>query len=309
MAIRSRGSGSAGDSPESYCFETVKMDAEELVVFSGCEHLKTQDILDAPGEVVGKSSYGTLYRATLRISAAGGAPSPVVMLLRFFRPACVGRTGDVFPAVQLIGLLRHPNLVPLRALYVGPRGEKLFLHPFYAAGNLAQFLKGGTAESSRWEVMHKMCLGIARGLEHLHHGLKKPIIHGNLKLKNVLLGADLRPHLSDFGLQVLLSPAAAQEMLEASAAQGYKAPELMKMKDVGKETDIYSLGIVLLEIVTRKDPRSCGLLALDGVASGELFSGNEAAFRCYRLAVSCCSASPALRPDIRHVIRNLEEFG
>lgn len=141
-SIRSRRSSCAGESPENECFAPAKAEAEELVVFSGCEHLKTQDILDAPGEVVGKSSYGTLYRATVRISSSPYDPSSSVMLLRFVRPACVGRTVDILAAARLIGYLQHPNLVPLRALYVGPRGEKLFVHPFYAAGNLDQFLKG-----------------------------------------------------------------------------------------------------------------------------------------------------------------------
>lgn len=142
-AIRNR-SGS-DDSVESEGFELAKAEAEELVVFAGCEHLRIQDILEAPGEVVGKSSYGTLYRATIRISDAGAT---AVMLLRFIRPACVGRTGDILTAVPLLGLLRHPYLVPLRALYVGPRGEKLFVYPFYTAGNLAQFLKGNAFSCS-----------------------------------------------------------------------------------------------------------------------------------------------------------------
>lgn len=157
-------------------------------------------------------------------------------------------------------------------------------------------------------------------MDHLHNGCQEPIIHGNLNSKNILLDPDLQPHLSDFGLQLLLSPSAAQEMLDASATQGYKAPELMKMKEAGKETDIYSLGIILLEIVTRKDAHSCRMLALDSMISDKLSSdfhisgrndrrssGNEAAFRCYQLAISCCSSSPVVRPDIKHVIRMLEE--
>ncbi|PKU77557.1 putative kinase-like protein TMKL1 isoform X2 [Dendrobium catenatum] len=312
--IRSRSSSDGLE--ESEGFKLVKTDAEELVVFAGCEHLRTQDILDAPGEVVGKSSYGTLYRATIRI----GAGATAVMLLRFIRPDCVGRTGDILMAIRLIGLLRHPNLVPLRALYVGPRGEKLFVYPFYAAGNLAQFLKG-SAEPKRWKVIYEICLGIARGLDHLHNALQKPIIHGNLKSKNVLLGSNLRPHLSDFGLHLLLSPTAAQEMLEASANQGYKAPELIKMKEANMKTDIYSLGIILLEIITLKDAPSCRLSVFDSkicdtFSSNIIINGkkdqnssNEALLRCYQVAISCCSTSPALRPDIKLVIRKLEEIG
>nr|CAD1844913.1 unnamed protein product [Ananas comosus var. bracteatus] len=209
----------------------------------------------APGEVVGKSSYGTLYRAGLQGTATGS-----VVLLRFVRPACVGRTGEIMPTVRMLGSVRHPNLVPLRALYAGPRGEKLFVHPFYAAGDLARFFRDGVAESQRWEIIRKLSLGIARGLDHLHTGLPKPIIHGNLKTNNILLDSDLQPRLSDFGLHLILNPTSGQEMLEASAARCYKAPELIKMKDATKESDIYSLGVVLLEMLTQKDPVSSDFL-------------------------------------------------
>ncbi|XP_020571954.1 putative kinase-like protein TMKL1 isoform X2 [Phalaenopsis equestris] len=312
-AIRSR--RSCEDSMEGKSFELVKVEAEELIVFPGCEHLSTKDILDAPGEVVGKSSYGTLYRATIRISDAG------VMLLRFIHPTCSRRTRDVLTAIRLIGLMRHPNLVPLRALYVGLRGEKLFIYPYYAAGNLAQFLKAGSSETKRWRIIYEISLGIARGLDHLHNSLQKPIIHGNLKSKNVLLGADLQPHLSDFGLHLFLSPSAAQEILEASAIQGYRAPELIKMKEANTKTDIYSFGIVLLELITLKDAPSCRLLVFDSKIYDTLSSevvdnggmdqnwSTEALLRCYQLAISCCSPSPALRPDIKLVIRKLEEIG
>ncbi|KAK8964036.1 putative kinase-like protein TMKL1 [Platanthera guangdongensis] len=138
------------DSPDSGGFENAE--AEKLEVFAGGEYLRIQDILDAPGEVVGKSNYGTLYRASIKRTSAGDggvAASETIMLLRFVRPVCIGRSEEIMPAIRAIGLARHPNLVPLRSLYVGPRGEKLFIHPFYAAGNLAQFLKGVTSGELR----------------------------------------------------------------------------------------------------------------------------------------------------------------
>ena len=112
-----------------------ELQAEELIKFAGGESLTAHDILDAPGEVVAKSGYGTLYRASIQKSNS-------VVLLRFVRPDCVGRTEEVLPAVRTLGSVRHPNLVPTGAMYVGPREEKLFVHPFYASGTLAQFLRG-----------------------------------------------------------------------------------------------------------------------------------------------------------------------
>ncbi|CAL9137546.1 unnamed protein product [Musa acuminata var. zebrina] len=301
---------------------------EELIKFAGWENLTSHDILDAPGEVVAKSSYGTLYRACIRRSKS-------VALLRFVRPDCIGRIEEVLPAVRMLGSVRHPNLVPTGAMYVGPRGEKLFVHPFYASGTLAQFLRAGVAEAHRWDIIYKLACGVARGLDHLHNGYEKAIIHGNLNSNNILLDADFQPRLSDFGLHIILNPAAALEMLEAPASQGYRAPELIKMKDASRETDIYGLGVVFLEMLTQKDPltnnflqskdlhlpTSLRILVLEHKVS-DVFSSNlledsinqnstneEGLLMLFQLAMTCCSPSPALRPDIRAVIRRLEDIG
>ena len=106
-----------------------------LIKFQGGENLTVHDILDAPGEVIGKSGYGTLYRASL-LSA------DTVMLLRFLRPTCTGKLDQVVPLIQALGSIRHPNLVPLCAFYAGPRGEKLLVYPFYSNRNLSQFIRG-----------------------------------------------------------------------------------------------------------------------------------------------------------------------
>ncbi|KAG1362140.1 putative kinase-like protein TMKL1 [Cocos nucifera] len=324
---RSRERESLEDGGFGYGEEEGEKKAEELTRFAGGEHLTVHDILEAPGEVVGKSSYATLYRASLQRSGS-------VVLLRFVRPACVGRTQDVLLAVQKLGHVRHPNLVPMTALYAGPRGETLFVHPFYAAGTLSQFLQDGVAESRRREVIYKLCLGIVKGLDHLHTGLQRPVVHGNLKSNNILLDAHLQPRLSDFGLHLLLNPTAGQEMLKASAAQGYKAPELIKMKDASTESDVYSLGVVLLEMLAQKEimnnkflhsqdlhlPTSLRNLVLEHKIS-DMFSSElidqskkqnstkeDSLLMFFQLAMACCSPTPALRPDIKHIVRRLEEI-
>ncbi|KAA8533899.1 hypothetical protein F0562_031416 [Nyssa sinensis] len=297
--------------------------------FSGGEDLTIHDILEAPGEVVGKSSYGTLYRASLlKINS--------ITLLRFLRPACTGRPKEVVPAIQFLGSIRHPNLVPLRAFYAGPKGEKLLVYPFYGRGTLAQFIRDGNGESRKWAIIHRISIGIVRGLDHLHSGLERPVIHGNLKSKNILLDRNYQPCVSDFGLYLLLNPTAGQEMLEASEAQGYKAPELIKMKDASEETDIYSLGVILLEILTGKEPiiensppaqdvylpnsmrnaildnRIADLYHPDillGQNSDESPVTEERILKFFQLAMACCSPSPSLRPDIKQVLRKLQEMG
>ncbi|XP_057971081.1 putative kinase-like protein TMKL1 [Malania oleifera] len=311
--------------------ERVEVGKEDLITFLGGEDLTIYDILDAPGEVIGKSSYGTLYRACLDRSNFSS-----LRLLRFLRPACSGRMKEVVSVIQLLGQIRHHNLVPLQAFYAGPKGEKLLVFPFFGYGTLAQFVREGKGESHNWDIIYRISIGIARGMDHLHTGLNRPIIHGNLKSKNVLLDRDFEPYVSDFGLHLLLNPTAAQEMLESSAAQGYKAPELIKMKDASEETDIYSLGVVLLELLTGKEaisehpspvpdfylPNTMRNAILNHRIT-ELFHPEilltprnsqspvteEHILKFFRLAMACCSPSPSLRPDIKQVLRRLEEIG
>ncbi|XP_066332231.1 putative kinase-like protein TMKL1 [Miscanthus floridulus] len=299
--------------------------AQALVKFPGGEALSVAAILEAPGEVIAKSAHSTLYRAAMRSGEAA-------VLLRFVRPACAVGAEEAYAAARRIGAVSHPNLVPLRAVYVGPRGEKLLVHPFYAAGSLHRFLQEGIAESHRWNIVCNLSLGIAKGLDHLHTGLDKPMVHGNLKTSNVLLDASYECKISDCSLYLLLNPAAAQEMLEASAAQGYKAPELIKMRDATRESDVYSLGVVLLELLAQKEssddgrpnprdillPASFKNLVLERKIS-DAFS-SDLARHCKRsgkeknlnaffeLATACCSPSPSLRPNTRQILKRLEEI-
>lgn len=129
------GSSEYGDEELVEEEEDEELETEELISFPGGESLSIHDILDAPGEVVGKSSYGTLYKASLERENS-------LKLLRFLRPACTRRTKENSSVIQILGHIRHPNLVPLQAFYSGTRGEKLLVHPFFPHGNLAQFLRG-----------------------------------------------------------------------------------------------------------------------------------------------------------------------
>ncbi|KAD5961335.1 hypothetical protein R6Q59_014279 [Mikania micrantha] len=308
--------------------EEIEMKGD-FIRFEGAEDLTCFDILDAPGEVIGKSSYGTLYRANLL--------SDSVLLLRFLRPACtIGKVQDVMRVVQLLGSIKHPNLVPLCGFYSGPRGEKLLVHPFYKRGNLAQFIRDENRDSHKWEIIYRISTGIVRGLDHLHTSLQKPIIHGNLKSKNILLGRNYHPFVSDFGLHLLLNSTASQEMMEDTAVEGYKAPELTKMKESSTETDIYNLGVILLELITGKEPingkanpdqdlylptaiknamldrRMTDLYhpgVLENDKDGSSRVSEDAVIKFVQLSLDCCSPSPSLRPDIKQICRKLEEIG
>ncbi|XP_071713483.1 putative kinase-like protein TMKL1 [Rutidosis leptorrhynchoides] len=291
-------------------FEVEEVETKgELIKFEGGQDLTSLDILDAPGEVIGKSSYGTLYRANL-------VTSDSVVVLRFLRPACTRDVQDVMHVVQLLGLIRHPNLVPLCGFYVGSRSEKLLVHPFYRRGNLAQFIKDGNGELHKWRVIYEITVGIAKGLHHLHTGLQKPIIHGNLKSKNIFLGQNRQPFVSDFGIHLLLNTSAAQEMVEDAAVEGYKPPELIKPENASFETDIFNFGVILLELLGDKKPNNNDKQIHDQETRSNAILDNwimdpvdeENIMKLSQLAIACCSPLPSFRPDIKYICKKLQDI-
>lgn len=119
-------------------------------------------------------------------------------------------------------------------------------------------------------------------------------------------------------------------MLEGSAAEGYKAPELIKMKDTSEQADIYSLGVIFLEMLSGKEPvidqdlylpSSMRAAVLDhrlsdlyhpdillGESNGQTPVTEENILKFFQLAMSCCSPSPSLRPDTKQILVKLEEL-
>ncbi|MCO5603282.1 hypothetical protein L7F22_057431 [Adiantum nelumboides] len=297
----------------------------KLVRFEGGEHLNVEEVLNAPGEVLGKTSYGTVYKAKL----GGGS----MIALRLLREDTVKEKDHFTPAIQQLDLIRYPNVVSLLAYYAGPKGEKLLVYNYLSRGSLADLLYNRSLNRSplSWARRHKIALGAARGLAHLHHGTRSQIIHGNLKSKNIMVDESFEGHLADYGLALLMNTGAQNEMVNAAAAQGYKAPELVKMSRANTTTDVYSFGIVLLEILTGKKPRETDgpdKLALDlpttvkaavieerisDLFDLEIITGmrsplEDGLVQTLQLAMGCCAPSPAVRPDIKEVVKQLEEI-
>ncbi|BBN16432.1 hypothetical protein MPTK1_7g06240 [Marchantia polymorpha subsp. ruderalis] len=300
-------------------------EAGKIVHFEGGEALTAEDVLNATGEVLGKTSYGTVYKAKLSHGHT--------IALRLLREGTARDRAEFVPAIQELGLIRHRNLVPLRAYYSGPKEEKLLVYDYMPRGSLADLLHNGSSgkPGASWARRHKIVLGAARGLAHLHTGLSTPVIHGNLKSKNILVDDNYVAHLSDYGLEKLMIPAATNDVITAASTQGYKAPELIKLKRANTKTDIYSFGIVLLEVLTGKRPgkspesdevvdlptmvkaavleeKTTDLFDFDLVRGTVRTPSEDGLLQALQLAMGCCAPTPVVRPDIAEVIRQLEEI-
>lgn len=180
-----------------------------------------------------------------------------------------------------------------------------------------------------WARRHKIALGIAKGLAHLHSGLEVPITHGNIRSKNVLVDEFFVARLTEFGLDKLMVPAVADEMVALAKTDGYKAPELQKMKKCNSRTDVFAYGILLLEILIGKRPgknsRSSDYIDLPSmvkvavleettleVFDVEVIKGirspmEEGLVQALKLAMGCCAPVASVRPTMDEVVKQLEE--
>lgn len=175
-----------------------------------------------------------------------------------------------------------------------------------------------------WPTRMKIAIGITQGLNYLH--TEENLIHGNLTSSNILLDDQTNARIADFGLPKLMTSAAATNVIATAGSQGYNAPELTKTKKTTTKTDVYSLGVIILELLTGKSPGE----AMDGmdlpqwVASivkeewtNEVFDlelmkdtqniGDEL-LNTLKLALHCVDPSPAARPDVQQILQQLEEI-
>ncbi|KAL5203770.1 hypothetical protein ABZP36_008641 [Zizania latifolia] len=291
----------------------------KLVHLDGPMAFTADDLLCATAEIMGKSTYGTVYKATLEDGS--------LVAVKRLREKITKGHKDFEAEAAVLGKIRHPNLLPLRAYYLGPKGEKLLVLDLMPNGSLSAFLHGRAPNTPiNWETRMTIAKGTARGLAFLHDDVS--IVHGNLTSSNVLLDDNTNPKIADFGLSRLMTPAANSSVLAAAGALGYRAPELSKLKKASAKTDVYSLGVIILELLTGKPPADTtdGMDLPQWVASIvkeewtsevfdlELMRGADAGpagdelVDTLKLALHCVDPSPSVRPDAREVLRQLEQI-
>ncbi|CAK9221577.1 unnamed protein product [Sphagnum jensenii] len=316
----------------------------KLVHFDGAFVFTAEDLLGATAVVLGKSSYGTVYKATLE----NGKHIAVKRL----REGIVKPQREFESEVKTLGRIRHPNLLALRAYYWGPKDEKLLVFDFVEGGTLAAFLHGkkvsrGPEKALNWRTRVRIAAGTARGLLQLH--VVEHMIHGNLTASNILVdnvdstasaaatassssssSSVICPKISEYGISRLMTPAAVSNVIATAGSSGYHAPELTKSKKPTTKSDVYSFGILLLELLTGKAPADVsateGALDLPDYVAGivkenwtaevfdvELLKGpnapsEEELMTALQLAMRCVTNPPSDRPEMYEILRNLEDL-
>ncbi|WOH08077.1 hypothetical protein DCAR_0727514 [Daucus carota subsp. sativus] len=289
----------------------------KLVHFDGPFVFAADDLLSATAEIMQKSTYGTAYKATLE-------DNNKVVVKRLREKTAKGQK-EFEAEVAALGKVRHQNILALRAYYMGPKGEKLLVFDYMSNGSLASFLHArGPDTTITWPTRMSIAMGMTRGLCFLHS--KENIIHGNLTSSNIMLDEHNNPAIADVGLSRLMTNATNLDVIATAGTQGYCAPELLKLKNVTTKADVYSIGVIILELLTGKSPNEGreGVDLPQWVSSilkeewtnevfdlelmGDTSDVNEELFKTLQLAMHCVNSSPTARPEAREVLQKLEEI-
>ncbi|XP_057454977.1 protein STRUBBELIG-RECEPTOR FAMILY 6 [Lotus japonicus] len=160
---------------------------------------------------------------------------------------------DFVELVSNISHLHHPNVTELVG-YCSEHGQHLLVYEFHKSGSLHDFLHLPDEYSKPliWNSRVKIALGIARALEYLHEVCSPSVVHKNIKSANILLDADINPHLSDSGLASYIP--GANQVLMNNAGSGYEAPEVSLSGQYTLKSDVYGFGVVMLELISGRKP-------------------------------------------------------
>ncbi|KAG2646678.1 hypothetical protein PVAP13_2KG526900 [Panicum virgatum] len=269
---------------------------------------------------IGSGGFGATYKAEI-------APGVLVAIKRL----SVGRfqgAQQFHAEIKTLGRLRHQNLVTLVGYHLG-ESEMFLIYNYLSGGNLERFIQERSKRPVDWKMLHKIALDVAKALAYLHDTCVPRILHRDVKPSNILLDTNNNAYLSDFGLARLLGNSETHATTGVAGTFGYVAPEYAMTCRVSDKADVYSYGVVLMELISDKkalDPSfspygngfnivawACMLLRqgrareffIDGLWD---VSPHDDLVETLHLAVMCTVDSLSIRPTMKQVVQRLKQL-
>ncbi|CAN6548911.1 unnamed protein product [Malus baccata var. baccata] len=238
------------------------------------------------------------------------------------------RAADFYNEINIISSVEHKNLVRLLGCScAGP--ESLLVYEYLPNRSLDRFIfDQERAKTLNWERRYEIIVGTAEGLVYLHDNSKTRIIHRDIKASNILLDSRLRAKIADFGLARSFEEDKSHISTAIAGTLGYMAPEYLAHGQLTEKADVYSFGVLILEIITgRQNNRSTSAEYSDGIViitwkhfqAGtveELYDPNlmlqnfhdnfkDEIFRVVQIGLLCTQESPSLRPTMSKALQML----
>ncbi|KAG5560742.1 hypothetical protein RHGRI_003921 [Rhododendron griersonianum] len=241
--------------------------------------------------VIGIGGFGKVYKGFIDDS------STMVAIKRLNAESKQG-AGEFWMEVKMLSKLRHANLVALIG-YCNECQEMILVYEYIALGTLADHLyrlkrtESNTSFSPlSWEERLHMCIGAARGLDHLHSGTSQSFIHRDVKSTNILIDENWVAKISDFGLSKgTTSHSITHISTQVKGTFGYFDPEYFFTQRLTAKSDVYAFGVILLEVL-------CGRPALDRELSEEQMSLTRFAQECIKEGKLARVIDPSLSGQI-----------
>ncbi|GAV70066.1 Pkinase domain-containing protein [Cephalotus follicularis] len=267
----------------------------------------------SPENIIGKGGHAEVYKGKLY----DGQVVAVKRIMKNEKEKEV-RVSDFLSELGIIAHVNHPNAARLIGFSIDG-GLHLVLQ-FLPQGSLASMLFGST-ECPEWEKRYKVTVGIAQGLQYLHHDCHRRIIHRDIKASNILLTEDFEAQISDFGLAKWLPENWPHHVVHPiEGTFGYLAPEYFMHGIVDEKTDVFAFGVLLLEIITGRRAVDSSRQSLVMWAKPLLDSNNVKELADPRLgdaydlaemkramltASMCVHHLPTMRPQMNRVLQLL----
>ncbi|KAG1330509.1 Receptor-like serine/threonine-protein kinase [Cocos nucifera] len=270
-------------------------------------------------DIIGSGGYGTVYR--LRID------DTTAFAVKRLNKGNTDRDHGFERELNAMGDIKHRNIVTLHGYYIAPQFN-LLIYELMPNGSLDALLHGKSSKEKPldWSSRCKIAVGAARGLSYLHHDCIPHIIHRDIKSSNILLDQNMEARVSDFGLATLMEPDQSHVTTIVAGTFGYLAPEYF---DTGRATtkgDVYSFGVILLELLTGRRPTDESFIeggkklvtwVKEVVEEGREEHAIDGSLVCFpiekvrkvfAIADKCLESDPLKRPTMAAVLKMLEQI-
>jgi serine/threonine protein kinase len=196
-------------------------------------------------EKLGEGAYGTVFKGKLS--------NEIHVAVKILNNTSKENGEEFINEIGTMGMIHHVNVVRLVG-FCADGFRRALVYDFLPNDSLEKLISSRAGKNCihNWDKLQNIALGVAKGIEYLHQGCDQKILHFDIKPHNVLLDQNFNPKISDFGLSKLCSKdQSAVSMTTARGTMGYIAPEVFSRNfgNVSSKVDVYSFGILLLEIV------------------------------------------------------------